>query len=98
MQTVLALSNDALTIFFPSTVRRVGEGVLELNRSLRSVILNEGLERLGECKDETACQKCVFRENPHLKSIALPSTLRVLGNHTFLGCSGLKHVTFAKNA
>ena len=98
MQTVLALSNDAMTIVYPSTVRRVGEGAFELNQSLRSVILNEGLERLGECKDEPVCQKCIFHENPYLKSIALPSTLRVLGNHTFLGCSGLKHVVFAKNA
>ena len=55
MQTVLALSNDALTIVYPGTVRRVGEGVFELNQSLRSVVLNEGLERLGECEDEPVC-------------------------------------------
>ena len=45
-------ANSIRTIIFPSTVRDVSETVFKTNRSLRSAVLNEGLERLGELRDE----------------------------------------------
>ena len=42
---------NARTIAFPSTVRAVRDGAFGKNGSLRSVVLNEGLETLGGCGD-----------------------------------------------
>ena len=44
-----------------------------------SAVLNEGLEELGECRDDA---DGVFRWTG-LKRVMFPSTLRVIGNRTF---------------
>ena len=61
---------------------------------MESVVLNEGLERLGACRSED--------DNPHkgvfcytqIERIALPSTMEVLGDYAFWSCSMLGQIIF----
>ena len=69
-----------------------------MERPLESVVLNEGLEKLGECtSDGKDYNKGVFCYT-RIKRITLPSTLRVLGDGAFYGCNRLKRVTFAEGS
>ena len=52
MSQIMTGSRSTRTIMFPSTVIRVQEGAFEDSPLLKSAILNEGLERLGECEEE----------------------------------------------
>lgn len=82
------------TLIFPSTVREVLDPVFAGNMHLKSVILNEGLERLGQFEDgEFYLCGGVFGQT-QLQNIMLPSTLRVLGDYVFDQCYELEHVTF----
>ena len=52
MVQIMIGSKSVRTITFPSTVIRVQGGAFEDSPLLKSAILNEGLERLGECEEE----------------------------------------------
>lgn len=67
------------SVTFPGTVRSVSDSAFWKAR-LKSVVLNEGLEALG--KFQNAFQDGVFSKT-HLKRVRLPSTLLMLGCHTF---------------
>ena len=82
------------TITFPNTVRRVMDAAF-MYRALRAVVLNEGLEALGEYQNDNCAR--VFSTN-HLRRVTLPSTLQVLGGSTFASCENLREVTFAKES
>lgn len=82
------------TITFPNTVRRVMDAAF-MYRALRAVVLNEGLEALGEYQNDNCAR--VFSTN-HLRRVTLPSTLQVLGGSTFASCEDLREVTFAKES
>ena len=98
-------AENTRTIIFPNTVRKVRCDAFKGNRSLRSAVLNEGLERLkgymyqgcDEDGDQFTEIKGVF-QNSGLQRVILPSTLRVLGDGTFCYCSKLKSVTFAEGS
>lgn len=47
MTEITADGEDTRTIITPNMVRQVREGSFAYNESLRSVVLNEGLEVLG---------------------------------------------------
>lgn len=70
------------------TIRQKAFGKVE---SLRSVILNEGLEVLGtdEYPDTGKVYSGVF-ENCSIERVELPSTLKRIESGTFMGCKNLK--------
>ena len=50
MSQLVKGAKGARTVTFPSTVREVEHGIFEGDQSLRSAVLNEGLEQLREYK------------------------------------------------
>ena len=74
-------------------VRTIRQGSFRGVKSLKSAILNEGIETLGT--DERSLDQLtfcgVFQES-RLKKVKFPSTLRVIKNETFMGCNCLKSV------
>ena len=69
---------------FPSTLTEVGDSVFENCKSLRKVVLNEGLTKIGSA---------AFFNCKSLESVALPSTLNETGYHAFCMCKSLKRIT-----
>ena len=90
MSRVVRGARNSKTIAFPSTVGMVLDGAFSYT-SVRSVVLNEGLETL----DEYLGLRCagVFSFT-RLKQVALPTTVRALGNAAFYGCGRLERVAF----
>ena len=89
-------AKDVKTVTFPSTVRAARSGAFSgdygMERPLESVVLNEGLERLGECASEGKdYNKGVFCYS-RIERITLPSTLRVLGDRAFDRCKRLVRI------
>ena len=82
----------------PQSLREIGDGAFSCCSSLERVVLNEGLERLGELRSENCNDHCGVFSNTLVKSVTLPSTLRVLGDRTFYGCDKLKCATFAADS
>lgn len=74
-------------------MRIIKQGAFYGCKSLRTAVLNEGLEVLGT--DERELQKGVF-ENSALESITLPSTLRRIEYAAFYGCKGIKFIQLPK--
>ena len=74
-------------VVFPAGVRGVGAGAFKQCRRLRCVLLNEGLEKLGEEEpiDGSACRGEAFRDTA-IESIRLPSTLKTVMAETFEDC------------
>lgn len=71
MAQIVRGAKNVKTITFPSTTRTVSDGAF-VNASLKSVVLNEGLETLGK-QQKYGCEG-VFR-NTRLRKVKLPSTL-----------------------
>ena len=82
-------------VVLPSGVKTIGGCAFAKCERLRTVRLNEGLERLGaeEKFDDQTYKGEVFWESA-LKSIAIPSTLKVIECRAFEGCKNLKKVEF----
>ena len=91
-RTVFGGPGDIRTMVFPNTVRAVRQGAFHSVKSLKSVVLNEGLETLGT-DDGPGAEACcgVFQESG-LERVKLPSTLMVIGRQTFMGCERLRRV------
>ena len=89
MSQIARAAKDIRTIISPNTVRNILDGAFEATR-LRSVILNEGLEKFGELNDELDDEDKKFYigvfSMTQIKYIVLPSTLKVLGDCTFYSC------------
>lgn len=98
MSRIVSGAKDIRTIIFPNTVKEVSAGVFR-NTVLLSVVLNEGLETLGECQDECQeeCYDGVFHAT-RLREVKLPSTLQTLGDETFSDCKDLRKATFEKGS
>ena len=86
--------SSVTTVTFPNTVTLVLDGAFQ-NTSLRSVVLNEGLEQLGECGINIIDRHRGVFSNTLVKSVTLPSTLQVLGDSTFSLCESLERVVIA---
>lgn len=82
-------------IVLPASTRIVGAQAFAACKQLRTVRLNEGLEVLGA--EENFLGKTysgsVFQESA-VESIAIPSTLRVVGQDNFRGCARLRLIEF----
>ena len=88
------------TIIFPSTAKEVRISAFCGNQSLRSAVLNEGLEELMGDYDGTECEirySGVFSKSG-LQQATLPASLRILGAGTFRDCKELKRVRFAEES
>ena len=74
-------------------MREVGANAFRDCKRLKSVQLNEGLERLGalEVIDGRRCEGGVFC-GAAIESIRIPSTVKRLETETFRSCEDLKHV------
>ena len=80
-------------VTFPRTVRDAHTGAFETSGRLRTVVMNEGLERLEGRGCDGGQEGGVFN-GAQIKKIILSSTLRTLGNTIFQNCRMLKHVVF----
>lgn len=94
MMEITAGAEKVRTIRFPNTVRRASNYSFADNKSLRSAVLNEDLEELGE---RNAYCSGVF-SNTCLRQVNLPTTLRALGDYTFYGCNKLRSVAFREGS
>ena len=88
-------ASDARTFTFPKGVLRLRDRAFADSEQLRSVVLNEGLETLGEYQGPNC--KGAFR-GTKLRSVAVPKTVRLLGDRTFQACAELRRVTFAEGS
>ncbi|MBR1831640.1 MAG: leucine-rich repeat protein [Ruminiclostridium sp.] len=79
----IEIPKSVKSISADSTVSR-GFGTFEHCESLETVILNEGLETIGED---------AFNNCASLKSIDIPNTVTSLGDHAFEYCGSLTEVT-----
>lgn len=98
MKDIFEGSDSVSTMIFPSMVRTIWQDSFYGVKSLRSVVLNEGLETLGtdECKLDR--DKCfgVF-EKSGLKRVRLPSTLRRINRNTLCCCKSMQNIRLQKN-
>lgn len=67
------------------TVTEIAENCFSGNKTLKSVVLNEGLQRISD----KAFDSCDMLEN-----VVLPSTLEQIGEEAFSGCSKLRQIAF----
>ena len=93
ISSIEGIAENGKTAIFPKTITRVREDLFR-HKHLKSVIFNEGLERLGECWEEDGNYHAGLFCYCKVKHITLPSTLKVLGDETFNDCSCLSRVTF----
>lgn len=82
---------------FPNTVKAVLDGAFQ-GASLRSVVLDAGLETLGKCKGTCSYTCSGAFSQTQLRRVAFPSALRELGDRTFLGCKELRRATFTEGS
>jgi len=78
---------DVTIVRFISSVIEVGEEMFQDRYQLKEVILNEGLQKIGD-RSFFLCSK--------LEHINLPSTLIGIGNRAFSGCQSLREVVLNK--
>lgn len=91
MSQIVTVLLDSKTFVFPGTIKDVMETVFTYGASLKSLVLNEGLETLGgRCS--------IFVNSTHLKRVVLPASLRVLGDSAFQDTKRLRHVTFREGS
>lgn len=96
MQDIIRGAEKTRTVRFPNTMKVTETAAFDGVESLRSVVLNEGLEVLGgHTEGWQPCRVGPFR-GTQIGHVALPSTLLALGDCTFYGCSRLTRVIFAK--
>ncbi|RAW47480.1 hypothetical protein DQW92_01275, partial [Metamycoplasma hominis] len=76
------------SITIPSTVKEIGESAFSSCKNLKKVILNEGLEKIG---DEAFY-------NTNIESITIPASVKKFGYSAFFGCKNLKEVIYKGDA
>lgn len=81
------------SLTLPESVRTVAQGAFHDCGSLKTVVLNEGLEALGtdEYLNGSAVMYGVFH-NSALEDIKLPTTLKRIEYNAFHSCKGLKRI------
>ena len=71
-------------ITLPTTIVDIGSSTFRNCNKLKEVVLNEGLEKIGE----EAFSDCIS-----LATVSFPSTLNTVGKMTFIRCKSLKRIT-----
>ena len=91
MAEIIRSNAQTKSFTFPRSVKIARDGAFHNVKCLESVVLNEGLEMLGEYRDD----RCVgVFGDTRLKKIVLPSTLCALEDDVFQKCERLRHVEF----
>ena len=102
VSAVVRVAARTKTMTFPGTTREARNsafsGVYEELRALRSVVLNEGLEALGGCSDGDSDPRYGVFTDTQLRQVALPATLRQLGDRVFSHCRRLCRVVLRGQA
>lgn len=75
-------------IIMPPSLRALQKNAFIQCKGLRVVVLNAGLEVIGDC---------AFMKTG-IKHISIPDSVLEIGSYAFQGCSRLKQVTFGKNS
>ena len=98
METVFGGSDGIRTMTFPNMVRAIRQGSFYEVKSLRAVVLNEGLEVLGteEYDLDDEINYGVF-EDSGLNRVQLPSTLKRIEYCAFFDCKNLKNIRLPEN-
>ena len=80
-------SDGIRTMIFSTIIRSVRQGSFHGVKSLKSVVLNEGLERLGteEYKPDGEMYSGAFQESG-LERVRFPFTLKKIEDKAFLRC------------
>ena len=93
METLSGGSDGIRTAIFPTTVRTVRRRSFHNIASLRSAILNGGLEVLGTSEQKPNGERYsgVF-EGSGLERVVFPSTLKRIEFSAFCGCARLKNI------
>ena len=91
MSRVEGATRKIKILALPNSVKEVADGAFQYTY-LESVILNEGLERLGVFYGEDDNRRKGVFSYTRIKRIVLPSTLRVLEAYTFSCCTYLSKI------
>ena len=86
MTRITKVSEKAKLLTFPRAVKVVVESACQKITSLRSVVLNEGLEVI---------EKYAFYDTG-LRSVVLPGSLREISQGAFSKCARLRHAVLRK--
>ena len=89
-------TEDIRTIRFPNTVEKANDGAFYCMLSLRSAVLNEGLDEIG-AKLCGMLSLGIFAKSG-LGRIVISSTLRVIGERALMSCYSLVHIEFCKES
>ena len=85
-------ANTGLKVFeAPPNLKKICSGAFGFCESLQRVVLNEGLETVGEDDEKSSSGYGVFKSSG-IEELVLPSTLVKLGRNTFQKCRSLKKV------
>ena len=101
MSRIVKGAGNVKTVIFPSTVREAPDDVF-WQTEIRSAILNEGLETLGQYQSNVwgeIMMRCrgVF-DSTELRKVKLPSTLQRLEDYVFARCRSLREVVFGEKS
>ena len=85
--TKLSTAYQTEFMIMPLSLRVLQKNTFIQCKGLRNVVLNAGLEVIGDC---------AFMKTG-IKRITVPDSVLEIGSYAFQGCSRLKQVTFGKN-
>lgn len=88
MTQVFGGSDAIRTMIFPVRTTSIRPWSFYKVQSLRSVVLSEGIEALGN----TTREYCDIFRDTGLKRVKLSSKIKVIGNDVFAGCTNLENV------
>ncbi|WP_044420577.1 leucine-rich repeat domain-containing protein [Metamycoplasma hominis] len=77
------LDKKTTKVTIPSLIKEIGKGAFSGCANLKEVILNEGLEKIG---DEAF-------SNTNIESITIPSSVKEIGKGAFSSCKNLEEVS-----
>ncbi|RBI46854.1 leucine-rich repeat domain-containing protein, partial [Metamycoplasma hominis] len=77
------LDKKTTKVTIPSSVKEIGKGAFSDCKNLKEVILNEGLEKIG---DEAF-------SSTKIESITIPGSVKEIGGRAFSGCTNLEEVS-----
>ena len=85
MKKIVRAAEGIRTFTSPKTARRVCCDAFQDLRSLRSVVLNEGLKKFKQAEQRDHEYLGVFKGSG-IRRVRLPSTLKLLEEFTFYDC------------
>ena len=84
--------------FTGSALKSLPNNMFASCANLKSVVLSEGLESIGNNVFANFYGRTTFGEKTQLKSITIPASVASIGTNAFNGCVALESVTFANGS